>query len=41
MGDRLEPAEPSLDPETMKEAGDSRLGSDVADRGQPALGQYR
>jgi hypothetical protein len=37
MGDRLEPAEPLLDPETMKEAGDSRLGSELADRGEPVV----
>ena len=41
MGDRLEPTERLLDPETMKEAGDSCLGSELADRGQTAFGQCR
>ena len=41
MGDRVEPTEGLLDPETMKEAGDSCLGSELADRGQTAFGQCR
>src|SRR5216684_5981109 len=40
-GDGLETADPSFGFQPMNEAGDRRLHSDVADGGQPAVGQCR